>query len=204
MQQALRTAFADLSTEYPLYFRTGNFKTDHFIYCKKISPSAQNEQQQSMMVGRDFQISLRASNPCFLSYYQKLVDVSPPSVAPADDYLLATIHNSGNYRARPIFRTYGPSSGVTFTNDATGQSFSLGAIPFGKYYEFNMGSPPTSTIYLKDDLGNNVWNMLTDGSQYIDLVGCGPRQGVIQTGDNNIFYSGDSPRVQISWFDTWM
>jgi hypothetical protein len=205
MQNALRTAFSDLSTEYPFYFRTGNFETDHLLYCKKISSSSMTEQQSGMEVSRDFQISLRASNPRFLSYYQNFVDIYPTvPTTEAQQYLLASIVNSGNYKAQPIFRVYGPSTGSTFTNDQTGQSFSIGAIPYGYYYEFNMGSPPGNVKYLVDSDGNNVWNFLSDDSQYIDIMGVGPYQGTLYDGTNNIFYYGDATRVQVMWRNSWI
>lgn len=195
MQQALRTAFADLTTEYPLQFRTGNFTTDHLIYCKKINPSAMTEQQQNQMVGRDFQLSLRASNPRFLSYYSKFVDATPPIGVPSSAPIqLAVAQNLGNYKAQPVFRVYGPSTISGFINDMTGQSFELGSIVFGDYLEFNMGAPPTNRKYLVNSAGLNYWNALSDDSQYIDLI----------SGDNNIFYYGDATRVTVSWRDSWI
>jgi hypothetical protein len=205
MQQALREAFSDLSTEYPLHFRTGNYATDHMLYCKKIASNSMSEAQQNMMVQRDFQISLRASNPRFLSFFQKSVDVIPTSpVANGFPFLVAQCINIGNYKAQPIFRVYGPSNGTHFFNDATGQAFTLGGIPLGDFFEFNMGTPPANTKYLINRDGKNVWNLLTDDSQYIDFVGSGPYQGKIYDGVNNIFYWGDCSRIQISWRDSWV
>lgn len=193
MQQALRTAFSDLTTEYPLHFRTGNFLTDHVIYCKKINSSAMTEQQQNMSVGRDFQISLRASNPCFLSYYQKFVDIAP-EVSMITPILLSSAVNSGNYKAQVIYRIYGPCSTATFINDLTDKSFTIENVPYGGYFEFNTGAPPSNIKYLIDNNGVNQWNNLTDDSQYVYLA----------KGVNNIFYIGDSPRVTMSWQDTWI
>lgn len=205
MQQALRTAFSDVSTEYPLYFRTGNYATDHLIYCKKISSLTSTEQQQNMMVQRDFQISLRASNPRFLSYLQKFIDVVPDTpISSGSPFLVAQCVNAGNYKAQPVFRVYGPSSGSTFFNDQTGQAFTLGAIPYGDYFEFNMGTPPANAKYLINSEGANEWNLLSDDSQYIDFMGTGPSGGTLYDGINNIFYYGSCSRVQISWRDSWM
>lgn len=69
MEQALRKAFADLSQEYPLIFRTNDADTDMMIFCKKSSPiQMPDEQKTSTGFERPFQITLRASNPRFVSY----------------------------------------------------------------------------------------------------------------------------------------
>jgi hypothetical protein len=206
MEQALRSAFADLTTEYPLYFRTGNFATDHMIYCKKITATSGSETQQNNMIQRDFQVSLRASNPRFLAVNGKFVDVTalPGQVAQANPFLLATCINAGNYKAQPVFRMYGPSTGLTITNDTTGQSFTINSIGYGDYLEFNMGTPPQNVKYLTNSTGQNMWNMLADNSQYIDFMGTGPANGALYDGTNNIFFYGNCSRVQISWADSWI
>lgn len=190
MQQALRVAFSDIRNEYPLYFRTGDFTKDHIIYCKKISPISGLEQQANYRATRDFQVSLRASNPRFLSFYQKFFDIYPePTSAdnPVEEIAIAT--NSGNYNAQPIFRVYGPNTGVTLTNDRTAESFTIAPIPFGDYLEFD-----TIKRTLKNSLGENRWNYLHDDSDYVNFI----------PGDNQIFYSGDSPHIQIWWRDSWI
>lgn len=188
MQQGLRTAFNDIHNEYPLHFRTGDFTKDHIIYCKKITPIAGIEQQQNYRATRDFQVTLRASNPRFLSFYQKFLDIYPPSPV-LTALQVATATNMGNYNAQPIYRIYGPSTNSILVNDLTSESFSIGAIPFADYYEFN-----TITRTLKNSLGENRWNSLADDSDYVNFV----------KGDNPIFYEGDANHVQIWWRDSWI
>jgi len=68
MQQGLRQAFADLSQELPLVFRTPNPNLDMLIYCKKSQAIQMAEEQRTANhFERAFQIILRASNPRFLS-----------------------------------------------------------------------------------------------------------------------------------------
>lgn len=68
MQQALRAAFADISTEMPLIFMTGDINTDLYIPCKKVQPIQMPDAQKTANhFERDFNITLRASNPRFLS-----------------------------------------------------------------------------------------------------------------------------------------
>lgn len=198
MQQALRAAFVDIRNEYPLYFRTGDYSKDHYINCKKVAPISGVEQQAGMPVNRDFQITLRASNPRFLSYYQHMIDQYPAvPTDQASDYPIATITNIGNFPAQPIFRIYGPTTtGVTFANQNTGDTFTIaGGTAYNDYLEFN---PAAKTLKSSD--GTNQWNMLSDDSDYMTLQGAAAGH----TGENVITYYGDASRVQIWWNDSWL
>ena len=73
MQQALRTAFLDLE-EKPLIIRTGSLDTDVYINCKKVSALQGRESQSNFVFYRDFLLTLRASNPRFLSYREITTD----------------------------------------------------------------------------------------------------------------------------------
>jgi hypothetical protein len=189
MQYALRAAFADISQEYPLIFRTGHFTNDHMIYCKKIGPIAGIEEQSNGRATRDFQISLRASNPRFLSFYQAFAEAFP-TPATSLNYL-QTVENNGEYKAQPTFRVYGPATSFLIMNDVTSQYFSITKpIPTGDYLEYNMTTPPT----LKNSSGVNHWNALDDDSGKIDFM----------KGFNALFYEGDSPYVQIFWRHSWI
>jgi len=68
MQQGLRQAFAQLDQEMPLVFRTNDPDLDMMIYAKK-SQSVQmaDEQRTANHFERPFLVTLRASNPRFLS-----------------------------------------------------------------------------------------------------------------------------------------
>jgi hypothetical protein len=194
MQQALRAAFADVSQERPLHFRVGDFRKDHVIYCKKVASNGMSETQQNRRMSRDFQVTLRASNPRFLSWYQKFFYATPtPVTAPL---LLGTLMNAGNYTAEPVYRIYGPSQSTTITNDTTGKSFTVSHIEFGNYFDFNIAKKS-----LVDSFGVNRWNNLSDDSDYVKMLGSTPGY---PSGDNVFFFTGDSPRVEISWYDSWV
>jgi hypothetical protein len=78
MQQALRTAFQDISEEKKLNFLTGSTSTDHYISCKKFSKNQWGEEQKDKHVFfRDFVITLRASDPRFYSRSQITSSVFP-------------------------------------------------------------------------------------------------------------------------------
>lgn len=187
MQKALREAFNDLTTEYPLIFRLGDFTKDHFIKCKKISPISGIEQQSNRRPTRDFQITLRASNPRYLSYYEAFLTATPPVTLGSVELFVAT--NAGNYWAQPVYRIYGPASTATIINDTLGTSFTVTNIPNDDYFEYSI-----ATKSIKDGLGNNRWNHLDDDSDYVKL----------KRGPNSIFYSGNSPRIDLAWRHSWM
>ena len=195
MQQALRAAFADVTQERPLHFRLGDLTKDHVIYCKKVASIAMAETQQNYRATRDFQISLRASNPRFLSWYQKYFYATPPVTwsAPLE---IGTLVNRGNYLAQPIYRIWGEATSATLANDTTGQSFTVTNVPFGTYFDLD-----TANKTLRDGSGTNQWNNLSDDSDYVLLQGMTPGS---PSGENVIFFTGDSPRVEISWYDSWV
>lgn len=67
MQMGLKEIFGDIKREYPLIVRTGDINKDVMIYCKKSQPIVMSEVQQDFTYRRDFQVTLRASNPYFFS-----------------------------------------------------------------------------------------------------------------------------------------
>jgi hypothetical protein len=71
MQQGLKQIFGDISRERPLFFRTGDPGRDVMIFCKKSAPILMAETQQGFGFTRDFQVTLRASSPFFVSYNEK-------------------------------------------------------------------------------------------------------------------------------------
>lgn len=195
MQMALRAAFSDRSKERPLYFRLGDFSKDHFINVKKIAPIAGIEQQSDIRANRDFQITVRASNPRFLSYYQRFFVATP--ITTFSQVLLGEIFNNGNYLAEPVYRIFGPSNSTTIINATMGQSFSVNSIPAGDYYDFD-----TSKKTLRNSGAVNQWKFLSDDSNYVKFQGQSGEEN--PTGLNEIFFVGDSPRVEISWHDSWV
>lgn len=67
MQQGLRTAFSSL-IEKPLIFHVGDINKEIQIMCRKIDKISMTEEQTNdKNVWRDFQITLRASDPRFIS-----------------------------------------------------------------------------------------------------------------------------------------
>jgi hypothetical protein len=81
MHVALRTAFVDLD-EKPLYWLTGDVNKDHFINVKKNASMEIGEQQEHQNhFFRNFQISLRASNPRIYRNQFKSYTIYPNEVS---------------------------------------------------------------------------------------------------------------------------
>ena len=118
MQLALRTAFADMQ-EQPLYFLTGDSAKDHFINCKKFTGNQWGEEQASdKNYFREFLVTVRASNPRFLSNVrtQTTLEAIPTSGIVSEEVI-----NNGNYNALPEIKFVGPLDNFNVTNEATGQ-----------------------------------------------------------------------------------
>jgi hypothetical protein len=72
MEQSLRQAFADISQERPLIFHSVGGQADTKIMCKKVAPlSIREEQTNDRFFERDFLLTVRASNPRFLSLQEQ-------------------------------------------------------------------------------------------------------------------------------------
>jgi Phage tail protein len=192
MQQALKTAFIDISNEWPLRFNVGDPDKDHVIYCKKSAPISMVEQQTNMRATRDFQITLRASNPRFLSYklHSLMLDPVPAAVIATPLFTgLSSVINNGNYWAEPVFRITGPCDSCEIIDSKTGQSFTITSIPADSYYEFDVSQPS-----LVDQDGDNVWDHIADDSDYL----------LLSNGSNDLYYIGNPTIIQIFWRDSWM
>lgn len=182
MIMALRTAFSDIRNERPLHFRTGSFETDHYINCKKISSINIAESQGDLRAARGFQISLRASNPRFLSYYLSSVT----SLANGD---LLVAHNKGNYTAEPVYTIFGPCNVQTVSNYATGDSFTVRNISARNYFVYDVANKT-----FKDQNGVDQWNNMDDGADYVRLL---PEENYLQ-------FEGDAAQTVVGWHDSWI
>lgn len=102
MQEAFRTAFADLNSEFPLYFKTGTSSKDHFIRCKKNQKLTWSDEQKYLNhFFRSFQVSLRATNPRFMRNHLKEYTLYPNYIPNSSFETVLTgwtgASNSGNW-----------------------------------------------------------------------------------------------------------
>lgn len=79
MQEAFRTAFVSL-VDKPLRVRTASMERDFTIICRKSSSMDGNEQQTDWNFFRDFQVTLRAGRPEFLSFVSVARTIYPNRV----------------------------------------------------------------------------------------------------------------------------
>lgn len=189
LQQALRQAFGDLQ-EYPLIIRSGIPERDVMIYCKKYQKISMPESQNDFRHWRDFQVSLRAADPFFMSFnehYSPIVlDSSPKSAA---------VSNGGNYNSRPRFKLIGPLTNPQIVNTTTGAQMLVNAtIPSGDVWEIDIRRKTVT-----DQDGVNQFGKLDVTSDWLTLV---PDSNSIQ-----ISATGTDPvesAFQIFWRDTWV
>jgi hypothetical protein len=123
MQMLLRTAFSS-KVELPLYFVTDDPDLIHYIKCKKFSKNQWGEEQKTLNTFfRDFQITLRASNPRFVLDQEETITILPSN--PGSVYPTTTnIPLYGNFTSKPLIRIYGSTSDVRFTIQNTAQGIS--------------------------------------------------------------------------------
>jgi hypothetical protein len=198
MQQALRTAFADLSEEKKLYFLTGNGATDHYIMCKKNQKLQWGEEQTKDNFFRTFQITLRASNPRFLRNRRK-------NALMAFDDGGITLINEGNFKAQPIIRLRGSLANIEFQNtsaiksDGSYETFKLKSsvtIASGNYYEIDVAN---NTI--RDKLGTNRFSSLDYASDWPTIY---PGGNAIFIPSGKCTSSGSDGSIEFIYRDSWI
>jgi phage-related protein len=185
MQQGLRQVFSDITTEHPLIFRTGDPYKDLFIFCKKVQSIQMTEIQKDFTYRRDFLLTLRASNPRFLSYVTQVGQYSLTTTT--FNAVAFTAVNQGNFAAQPIIQIYGPANGpVEVANERTSQKIRINptvvggsVIAAGRFLEID-----TAQMTMKEydvTTGNfvaNRFDLLDISSSMIDL----------EPGDNSIAF----------------
>lgn len=192
MQQGLRQLFADISKEDPLIFRTNDLTTDMQIHCKKSQPIKMTDTQKTGgTFERDFQITLRASDPRFLSYQQKFA---------SDGLNQLALDNVGNFLAQPRIRLTGPMTDpiISVTRaDGIVQTFRInGDIPEGSIWNLD-----SNDHTFTDEDGNPQWSKLDITSDWLELAPMpGPNILSINTTGTSI---GESAMAAY-WRDTRM
>ena len=178
MQQALRKSFAQLGTDLPLIFRADTQERDMMIYCRK-SQGIQmaDEQRTANHFERPFLITMRASNPRFLSSV-RVLDEKTFSGATFDAIGLTPINN-GNYDAQPQFEFTGPITGLVLYNETNGQVTRLvAAVPTGETWIINTEA---RRMYRRSDNAyrfqyldvNSDWMELAPGTNNIRVTATG-------------------------------
>jgi hypothetical protein len=195
MQQSLRTAFAPL-TEKSLVFSTGDtVNGDVFINCRKGSPIAMREiipNNYTQIFRRDFQITMRASDPRFQAF---TASSATSGTNPANLTNIACT-NSGNFSAYPVITVTGPfNAGLTITNSVTGTVLKLGtAVGGGVVLTIDCDRRTVVTA-----TGANAFTYLDTTSQWLTLE---PGAQNLQLG--SVAGGTAASKVDVAWRHAWM
>jgi len=156
MQQGLRGSFIEINKEYPLIFHALDPADDLMIMCKladKINIPDQQTTRNEFQ--RDFQITLRASNPRFIGVVRQVSEFTFGSGGVYDNIIFSP-YNNGNFRAQTTIELLGPMTNPRVLNEANGtMSMVNGTIPTGETWVFeNVG--PSMRFYRKSDGANRA------------------------------------------------
>lgn len=200
MQEALKSSFVSL-IEKPLRIVSPFQTAPHpelageliqpsvQIMCKKSQPIAMRDVQANRHFTRDFQLTLRASNPFFTSEYQK--SYTATTMTPPHGF---TLTNFGNYKASPTIILTGPMTNPSLTNAANGDVLSItGTIPAANTWTFDIKNKS-----LKDQTGANKFSTLDVSSDWLTLE---PADNVL-----TLTYTGgtSASSIQVTFNHTWV
>jgi len=200
MQEALKDTFAGLE-ERPLRIVSPFVTAPHHslpgeleapavqINCKKSQPIQMRDIQSNMHFTRDFMLTLRASNPFFLSEFEELyVDTT---ITSPHGFIL---NNRGNYRANPKFILTGPMTNPTIANAANNETLVItGTIPAANTWTIDIDKR-----LLYDQAGVNKFANLSVTSDWPALE---PANNTL-----TLTYTGGSAAsaIQVSYRHTWI
>lgn len=171
MRNSIKLAFRNPNTELPLFLRAESSAFDHFINCRKRSLQIK-ESQDNLQFWRDFQVSLRASDPRFLTVATTSTVVQGSTV----------ISNLGTYREYPVI-TILPQVATslvnpTITNTTTGAAMTITG---------TLTNPRTWIIdvlnrTVKSDLGLTIMGQVTPGANMWTALETGNNSCVLTAG----------------------
>lgn len=168
MKFALTGAFNDIRVERPLIFHGGDPSKVFYIMCRKSQKiDIPDKQDKPNHFERNFNITLRASLPWFVSQAHVANQYDPSASGTSVNEIMFTAINNGNFEARPYIAITGPMINPVMANEANGNIIEVeGTIPAGETWVFDfMTYQPR--IYRKSD-GASRWTFISDRST--DLV----------------------------------
>jgi Phage tail protein len=187
MQQGLRQAFAPLDTERPLIFHTPSTQLDLQVYCRKNQPIQMlDEQKTANHFERNFLITLRASNPRFVSVIREY-SVKTATAATFDAIAFSPVNN-GNYNSQPEIQLLGPMTNPKLINESVTpyQTISIPTtIPAGERWIIDTAN---RRMYRQSDTANRFqyldptsdWMELAPGKNNLHFVASGMTSGTSQ------------------------
>jgi hypothetical protein len=153
MQQGLRGSFMEIKREYPLIFHAIDPTDDLMVMCKLASKIAIVDQQTTRNdFQRDFQITLRASNPRFINAVRSVAEFT--QAGSSFNNIALVLYNRGNFEAQTTIELTGPMTNPVVYNEDNGTAAIItGTIPTGETWVLeNVG--PAKRMYRKSDVSN--------------------------------------------------
>ena len=200
MERALMTGFRDLNIEKPLVFHIDEFDREVHIFCRKSAPIAKKDANDEKRYFRDCLITLRASNPRFLSLRPKFAFWQPDSGAVVNTTILKP-QNLGNFGAQLRIVLKGPAEDVTLRNTLTGEFITVeGAIAADDFISLLRFGDETSMV---DSHGVSRFSQMSDDSEWFDLLPADEAPdgtGLMLTANGMDTFES---RVSVYWNDTW-
>ena len=185
LQQALRTAFFSM-VERPLIIRTGNTARDVYVMARISDKIGMREEQTKIdRFTRDFQISMRATDPRIYSINSRTYT----NATVADGDSLITLIHAGNFQASPTIKLDGPMTNpivknTTYMPDENYQRFIKinGSIPSGATYTYDSKNGTlVNQLGVRKDSQLDVTSTqlrLTNGENILQLTTTGTSLGV--------------------------
>ncbi len=181
----------------PIYDVAALNPGDPYINVRKYGKIDSPDNQPNINVRRDFLITLRASDPRFVSRKKYTTSVVPTSFALTFDAggagltfpisgaglifgsaLPSAVVNLGRSPASPVIRFYGAMTNPALYHPITGRVIAVnGVIADGDYLEFDVAR---RTVF--DSAGVDRYDMLTDETNWLELL----------KGSNTLTYGADA------------
>lgn len=181
----------------PIYDVAALNPGDPYINARKYGKIDSPDNQPNINVRRDFLITLRASDPRFVSRKKYTTSVVPTSFALTFDAggagltfpaggaglifgsaLPSAVTNMGRSPASPVIRFYGAMTNPALYHPITGRVIAVnGVIADGDYLEFDVAR---RTVV--DSTGVDRYDMLTDETNWLELL----------KGSNTLTYGADA------------
>jgi hypothetical protein len=165
MQQGLRGSFMEIKREYPLIFHALDPVDDLMLMCKLADKITITDQQTTRNdFQRDFQITLRASNPRFLTAVRQVTEFTQAGAT--YNNIAMVLYNKGNFEAQTTIELTGPMTNPTVYNeDNTTAAVISGTIPTGETWVLE-NAGPAKRMYRKSD-GANRFQYLAATSMWL-------------------------------------
>src|SRR3954447_22819328 len=168
MQQGIRSSFMEIKREYPLIFHALNPEDDLMVVCKLADKIAIVDQQTTRNeFQRDFQITLRASNPRFISVVRRVYEFT--QVVASYNNIALTLQNAGNFEAQTTIELTGPMTNPTVYNEDNGTAAIIsGTIPAGETWVLEQSGPAKRMNGKSDSSNRFIYLAATSSGLLLD------------------------------------